>query len=77
MKEDMSKYPIVLCTPTADGWEFWCPFCKRMHSHSAGVGHRVAHCHTDDYEYGGFPHGYVLRRDTKANRKRDFKKENQ
>ena len=41
--------PIVRCREetSADGtkrWVFWCPFCQCEHIHSAGLGHRVAHC---------------------------------
>jgi hypothetical protein len=62
----MDKYPVVLCTETEHGWKFWCPFCKRYHEHGKGAGHRVAHCtEKDDFEYGGFPHGYILKLDTR------------
>lgn len=25
-------------------YEFWCPYCLKSHIHSAGDGHRTAHC---------------------------------
>jgi hypothetical protein len=45
----MEMIPVVMVkeTKTRDGsryWEFWCPFCLTVHVHSAGPGHRHAHC---------------------------------
>jgi hypothetical protein len=25
-------------------WRIWCEWCKRWHTHTAGEGHRAAHC---------------------------------
>jgi hypothetical protein len=57
----MSEQPIIPCMPSPDGktWKFWCPHCRVLHHHSAGDGHRVAHCHTDAGQ-AAFPDGYIL-----------------
>lgn len=40
-------------------WVVWCAFCNKWHQHSAGEGHRVAHCH--HHEGSPYhPHGYNL-----------------
>ncbi len=37
--------PVVLCeSVSAATWRFWCPFCRKYHTHGAGEGHRAAHC---------------------------------
>jgi hypothetical protein len=51
-------YPTVLCEPHFAQWRFWCRFCRRYHLHSAGEGHRVAHCVDDQSPYRRT--GYVL-----------------
>jgi hypothetical protein len=38
-------------------WTFWCPHCRRRHTHSAEPGHRVAHC---DLKSPFYERGYVL-----------------
>jgi hypothetical protein len=43
--EALSDLPIILCEPAgAASWRFWCPHCRKHHTHGAGEGHRVAHC---------------------------------
>jgi hypothetical protein len=51
VKTKTKKLPVVLCEvvePMRPGevrlWQFWCPFCRRHHTHGDGPGHRVAHC---------------------------------
>ena len=62
----MTSYVTVLCEPdkpTKEGierWRFWCPFCNKHHSHSAGPGHRVAHCHNPESPFTQ-DGGYILR----------------
>jgi hypothetical protein len=62
------RYPVFLCEPhTAGGittWSFWCPLCRRKHTHGAGPGHRVAHCHSD-VGRRAWPDGYLLKLDPK------------
>ena len=36
----------------------WCPWCETVHTHSAGAGHRVAHCHRKESPFTAF--GYDL-----------------
>ncbi len=31
----------------ADYYLVWCKYCRRVHRHTAGNGHRAAHCRTD------------------------------
>lgn len=54
---------IVPAAPTlgqeVDTWEVFCPHCRRNHTHSAGEGHRVAHCLNSTSPY--VETGYVLR----------------
>lgn len=40
------EIPEVRCTASPSGktWSFFCNHCGHVHSHSAGEGHRVAHC---------------------------------
>jgi hypothetical protein len=65
------KVPVVLCKPINFGegarWRFWCPFCRKYHTHGAAPGHRVAHCHTEE-GYAAWPEGYELRLDPTAPR---------
>lgn len=36
-------------------WSFHCPYCRTVHTHSAGEGHRVAHCHEGSpFRNGGY-----------------------
>jgi hypothetical protein len=63
-----NKLPVVLCEviePKQPGqvplWRFWCPFCKVYHQHSAGPGHRVAHCADESSPF--FGGGYILKLD--------------
>ena len=50
MSPTINKHlPVVRCREETwdDGtkrWVFWCPFCRCEHVHSAGPGHRTAHC---------------------------------
>ena len=40
-----NNIPAVQCEEDQGGmWRFWCPFCRKHHTHGAGEGHRVAHC---------------------------------
>jgi hypothetical protein len=55
------KLPVFLCDEVGDQWTFWCPFCRCQHWHSAGAGHRVAHCHSPEGT-AAFDRGYILRR---------------
>lgn len=36
----------------------WCDWCETVHTHSAGAGHRVAHCHCKESPFNAF--GYDL-----------------
>ena len=36
----------------------WCDWCETVHTHSAGAGHRVAHCHCKESPFKAF--GYDL-----------------
>ena len=37
--------PTFDCTIDFAGlWVFWCPYCRRRHTHSPGGGHRFPHC---------------------------------
>ncbi|MBP1934889.1 hypothetical protein [Ammoniphilus resinae] len=38
----------------------WCPFCQCWHHHSAGEGHRIAHC--TDNKSPFHDGGYVLKK---------------
>jgi len=42
------KYPIFLCQEVWGThirlWKFYCPFCKKKHTHGKGEGLRGAHC---------------------------------
>ena len=53
------KYPVVECEDLGGGcWRFWCEHCRKHHVHSAGAGHRVAHCGPNSpYRVDG----YILR----------------
>lgn len=43
-----SDFPVFRCRESGFGseatWHFWCPYCRKEHTHGAGAGHRVAHC---------------------------------
>jgi hypothetical protein len=64
----MKRRPVLLCEPhTTEGittWSFWCPLCTRKHTHGAGPGHRVAHCHSAEAREM-WPDGYFLKLDPK------------
>jgi hypothetical protein len=56
-------FPVMYCRKEKlpDGtavWTFLCPHCCRRHMHSAGPGHRVAHCHDPASPFAR--DGYVL-----------------
>jgi hypothetical protein len=54
------KLPVFLCKQADNGdTYFWCPFCRKYHWHS-GLGHRAAHCHTEEGR-AAFAGGYLLR----------------
>ena len=36
-----------MCVEVDKSWSFRCPHCNEVHTHGAGAGHRVAHCHPD------------------------------
>jgi hypothetical protein len=36
--------PVILCEAHEGEWRFFCPYCRRWHTHSPEPGHRVAHC---------------------------------
>jgi hypothetical protein len=68
--------PIVECEELIhhDGtpaWRFYCLSCRKWHWHSAGAGHRQAHCHNPDSPY--YSTGYVLVR-SKVTRSRGNKR---
>jgi hypothetical protein len=47
MTDKKEEFPLIKCLPRADfegGMKFWCPWCKKMHLHGIGDGHRAAHC---------------------------------
>lgn len=52
----------VRVTPEASGRSTqshgWCSWCETVHTHSAGAGHRVAHCHRRESPFVAF--GYDL-----------------
>jgi hypothetical protein len=60
----MIEPPVIECRYTEHGTscvEFWCRFCHSKHVHGAvSLGHRVAHCHSEEGR-AAYPHGYVLK----------------
>ena len=65
-----NRTPVVLCEFHDGTWRFWCPFCRKYHTHGAAAGHRVAHCGNVRMTKGGklVPHkspfresGYILK----------------
>jgi hypothetical protein len=59
----MSEIPTVYCEEIkprrpqdCETWRFWCDHCNKWHSHGAGAGHRLAHCHKpgSPYERTGY-----------------------
>jgi len=66
--------PVLIALPMDDDIQViaWCPYCEVWHTHGMGgsvpkngLGHRVAHCHSQDPE-SPFEHGgYYLRVVTK------------
>lgn len=60
--EGEENFPIIYVKPIArkegGGVKFRCPHCKRTHYHSAGEGHRLAHCGEDSPFYES---GYILK----------------
>ena len=60
--------PLFECVERIAGdgtpiWVFWCPYCKKEHTHSASPGHRAAHCH---YSSPLRDLGYTLRKAPKV-----------
>lgn len=59
--DNIKEYPVVLCDEREDGvcgLQFYCEYCKKIHKHGTGEGHRVAHC------FGDTPYtksGYILK----------------
>jgi len=48
-KHGENTYPVILCEERKDVtikgmMEFYCKYCKIIHRHGLGEGHRVAHC---------------------------------
>jgi len=61
----MDKLSIVVVTPRKDfprGWKFVCQYCRRVHLHGQGLGHRASHCFHPkaDYDASGY---YIVTRD--------------
>jgi hypothetical protein len=55
------KIPIIQTEWRTDfpfGVKFYCDFCKKVHTHGEGAGHRAAHCHNQNSPYGNS--GYIL-----------------
>jgi hypothetical protein len=51
--------PTLLAYDRGNGqWMAWCDRCGRFHYHSAGEGHRTAHCQKDE---GYWDTGYILK----------------
>jgi hypothetical protein len=72
-----NRPPVVLCdvhppkkAGDAEIWSFWCPYCRKVHTHGGGKdgevggGHRVAHCWKQDSPY--WVTGYILKRKERA-----------
>lgn len=54
--------PTVLVKKRKDGiegYEFKCPYCKEIHCHGLGEGHRNAHCSNPNSLY--LKTGYILK----------------
>jgi hypothetical protein len=51
------KPPVFLCEPSGPGqsatWRFWCPLCRKYHTHGGHAGHRAPHCHTEEVALHG------------------------
>jgi len=47
--EGYPHLPAVVLPNDQITWRVWCRYCKKFHTHGAGPGHRVAHCH-DRYD---------------------------
>jgi hypothetical protein len=61
------EYPVVKCLPRPDfvgGLMFYCPFCKTLHAHGRGNGHRVSHCTNPESPL--YEHGYIVKMMSKA-----------
>lgn len=42
---DEKGYPLIACWKIDNyHYSFYCRFCKRIHNHGLGNGHRVSHC---------------------------------
>jgi len=52
--------PVLGAVPSASGrgWNVWCCWCRRIHSHAPESGHRAAHCIEPESPYRTT--GYVL-----------------
>ncbi len=55
---DERGIPRVYVKPWRYGLKFFCCYCKHVHRHGTGLGHRVAHCDREDSPY--HERGYVL-----------------
>lgn len=53
-----TKYPIIYCREEGGQWVFYCHYCRRVHRHSKGEGHRCSHCHNLNSPLG---QGYFLK----------------
>ncbi|MBT4110750.1 hypothetical protein HOE37_02765 [Candidatus Woesearchaeota archaeon] len=56
------EIPVFECVKRKDflgGLQFFCPFCKALHKHGMGEGHRIAHCFDQRSPYTRT--GYILK----------------
>lgn len=65
------EYPVIKALPHPElhgAFMFWCPFCKKWHTHGIGEGHRCAHCHHKDSPFDKT--GYIIKKMTKVELRR-------
>ena len=51
-------FPIISCERSESGLKFYCEYCKRIHLHGLGEGHRSSHCSNKESHLLG---GYILK----------------
>ena len=44
MNFQLKKTIIITCKEFGNLWIFYCPFCKKEHTHGKGEGMRSSHC---------------------------------
>lgn len=62
-KENMEHTLLAFERNTDGHLSAWCPYCKEIHHHGSGEGHRSAHCTSQESPYK--QSGYILKKATK------------